>query len=106
MRAGWVPSSESERQAALLELDLVHGEAFPDLDRLVALANDVCGANLAALTVHDAQRAYQVSTSYGFRDTMPKEECLCQAVLARGQTVAIPDVRVDRRTAEARYTIS
>jgi PAS domain S-box-containing protein len=106
MRAGRDPSGESERQAALLELDLIHGEAFPDLDRLVALANDVCGANLAAFTVHDSQRAYQVSTSFGMRDTMPKEECLCQVVLARRQTVAIPDVRVDRRTAEARYTVS
>ena len=57
-------------------------------------------------TVHDAQRAYQVSTTFGMRDAMPKEECLCQVPLARGQTVAIPDVRVDRRTAEARYTNS
>jgi len=106
MRAGRDPSGESERLAALLELDLIHGEAFPDLDRLVALANDVCGANLASFTVHDAQRAYQVSSSWGARDTMPKEECLCQVPLAREQTVAISDVRVDRRTAEARYTVS
>jgi signal transduction histidine kinase/CheY-like chemotaxis protein/GAF domain-containing protein len=106
MRAGRDPNGEGERLAALLELDLIHGEAFLDLDRLVALANDVCGANLAAFTVHDAQRAYQVATSFGVRDTMPKEECLCQVPLARAQTVAIPDVRVDRRTAEARYTVS
>ena len=106
MRAGRDLSGESERQAALLELDLIHSEAFSDLDRLVALANDICGANLAAFTVHDEQRAYQVSTSFGSRDTMPKEECLCQVPLARAQTVAIPDVRVDRRTAEARYTVS
>lgn len=106
MRAGRDPSGENERQAALLELDLIRGEAFSDLDRLVALANDVCGANLAAFTVHDAQRAYQVSTTFGTREAMPKEECLCQVPLARAQTVAIPDVRVDRRTAEARYTVS
>ncbi len=106
MRAGRDLSGESERQAALLELDLIRGEFFPDLDRLVALANDVCGANLAAFIVHDTQRAYQVSTTYGLHETMPKEECLCHVVLARAQTVAIPDVRVDRRTAEARYAVS
>jgi PAS domain S-box-containing protein len=106
MRAGLDLTGEGERQAALLELDLIHGEGFPDLDRLVALANDICGANIAAFTVHDEQRAYEVSTSYGARDTMPKTECLCLVPLSRGQTVAIPDVRVDRRTAEARYTIA
>ena len=65
MRAGRDLSGESERQAALLELDLIHGEAFSDLDRLVSLANEICGANLAAFTVHDEHRAYQVSTSFG-----------------------------------------
>ena len=99
-------SGETERLAATLELDLLHGGEFPELDRLVAMAGDVCGANLAAFTVHDQQRAYQISTSYGSRETMPRDECLCSVVFARAQTVAVPDVRVDRRTAEARYAIS
>ncbi|MDP3737958.1 MAG: ATP-binding protein [Hyphomonadaceae bacterium] len=100
------PRRESETLAALFELDLLHGEAFPDLDRLVALANDICGANIAALTVHDEQRAYQISTSYGVRDTMPKAECLCSVPLARNQTIVAADCRVDRRLAEARYVVN
>lgn len=100
------PRRERETLAALFELDLLHGEAFPDLDRLAALANDICGANLAALTVHDAQRAYQISTSFGARDTMPKVECLCTISLARNQTIVVPDCRVDRRMAEARYVVN
>jgi PAS domain S-box-containing protein len=96
---------ESETLAALFELDLLHGEAFPDLDRLVLLANDICGGNIAALTVHDAERAYQISTSYGTRETIPKTECLCTVSLARNQTVVVPDCRVDRRMAQARYVV-
>jgi PAS domain S-box-containing protein len=97
---------EQERLAALFELDLLNGGSFPDLDRLVTLASDICGANLAAFTVDDAQRAYQVSTSFGARDTMPKDECMCSPALERNQTVHSADARVDRRLAQARYVLA
>lgn len=97
------PGGERERLAALFELDLLHGGAFPDLDRLVKLAEEICGANLAAFTVHDQQRAYQVSTSYGLRETMPREECMCSLSLERNQTIAAPDAAADRRLSKARY---
>ena len=91
------PSGEQARLAALFELDLLHGGPFPDLDRLMMLAADICNANLASFTVHDSQRAYQVSTSFGARETMPKDECMCSAALERSQTVHSADARVDRR---------
>lgn len=99
------PGNEEARLAALFELDLLHGGAFPDLDRLMMLAADICNANIAAFTVHDAQRAYQVSTSYGLRDTMPKDECMCSSALERNLTVHSVDARVDRRLAQARYVV-
>ncbi len=97
------PGGEQERLTALFELDLLHGGAFPDLDRLVTLAEEICGANLAAFTVHDRQRAYQVSTSYGLRETMPKNECMCSLSLERNQTIASPDATADQRLSQARY---
>jgi PAS domain S-box-containing protein len=100
------PGGEQQRLAALFELDLLHGGPFPDLDRLMMLAADICNANLAAFTVHDAQRAYQVATSFGTRDTMPKDECMCSAALERNQTVHSADARVDRRLAQARYVVA
>jgi PAS domain S-box-containing protein len=99
------PGWEQMRLAALFELDLLHGGPFPDLDRLTALAADICNANIAAFTVHDASRAYQVSTSYGARDTMPKDECMCSPVLERNKTLHSADARVDRRLAQARYVV-
>lgn len=102
MKAGDL-GGQQERLAALFELDLLHGRAFPDLDRLVKLAEEICGANLAAFTVHDQQRAYQVSTSYGLRETMPRDECMCSLSLERNQTIAAPDAAADRRLSKARY---
>lgn len=99
------PGNEEARLAALFELDLLHGGEFPDLDRLMMLAADICNANIAAFTVHDAQRAYQVSTSYGLRDTMPKDECMCSSALERNLTIHSADARVDRRLAQARYVV-
>ena len=99
------PGWEQMRLAALFELDLLHGGLFPDLDRLTTLAADICNANIAAFTVHDASRAYQVSTSFGARDTMPKDECMCSPVLERNKTLHSADARVDRRLAQARYVV-
>ena len=100
------PAGQQERLAALFELDLLHGGEFPDLDRLVMLAADICSANVAAFTVHDASRAYQVSTSFGARNTMPKDECMCSPVFERGATITTPDARADRRFAAARYVVN
>jgi PAS domain S-box-containing protein len=99
------PGGEQGRLAALFELDLLHGGAFPDLDRLVMLAADICGANIAAFTVHDAQRAFQVSTSFGARETMLKDACMCSPVLECNATIATPDARADRRFAAARQVL-
>src|SRR5262245_56491291 len=94
---------DRERLAALLELDLLHGEQFPELDRLVALAADICNANIAAFTVHDDQRAVQVSTSFGERLTMPRSQCICSITLSSGQTVVLADARADAATARFRH---
>src|SRR5690348_14441194 len=90
---------DRERLAALLELDLLHGEQFPELDRLVSLAADICNANIAAFTVHDDQRALQVSTNFGERLTMPRSQCICSVTLAAGQTVVLSDAQADTSTA-------
>ena len=100
------PEKEQARLTALAELDLTNGEPFVDIDRLVSLAAEICGGNLAAFTVHDAQRAYQVSTSWGSRETIPKEECMCSASLETGDTIHTPDARSDPRFATMRYVLA
>lgn len=99
------PDSDAYRRrlAALEELDLTGSGPFEDLDRLVSLAADITGANLAAFTVHDAEAAHEISSSFGARGVMPKSECMCAAPLASGRTVHVADAAADPALAAARY---
>lgn len=98
-------ASEQLRLDALFELDLLGGGPFIDIDRLVNLAVEICGGNLAAFTVHDAAWAYQISTSWGQSDTIPKAECMCSPSLETNKTVHTPDARLDARLSTMRYVL-
>jgi PAS domain S-box-containing protein len=91
------------RVAVLRDLDVLSGGDYPGLDRLIALAADVCDANLAAFVVNDGAHAYQLSTTFGTRETMPGPECMCTPILDAGATLISDDARHDRRFAGARY---
>jgi PAS domain S-box-containing protein len=98
------PDRAQRRVAVLRDLDVLReGGEYPGLDRLIALASDVCDANLAAFIVQDETTSYQLSTSYGHAEAMPAAECLCTSVIATGRTVLVDDARKDARFAHARY---
>lgn len=99
------PAVGQDRLAALQELELTDDDPMEDLDRLVLLAADICGANLAAFTVHDATTAHEVSSSFGERATMPKQECMCSTPLASNQTLHVVDAMADPRLASTRYVV-
>ena len=99
------PAAGRDRVAALQELELTYGEPIKDLDRLVLLAADICGANLAAFTVHDATTAYEVSSSFGARTRMPKRECMSTTPLASNEILHVADAASDPLLASARYVV-
>ncbi len=100
-------ASEQQRLEALFELDLLGGGPFIDIDRLVNLAAEICGGNLAAFTVHDGERAHQVSATWGWgqAETIPKCECMCSPSLEANATVHATDARVDPQLAKMRYVL-
>lgn len=101
------PDRVQRRIAVLRDLDVLHeGGEHPGLDRLIALASDVCDANLAAFVVQDEATSYQLSTSYGHAEAMPSAECLCTSVITTGRTVLVDDARKDPRFAHARYVVA
>jgi len=100
------PAAALDQLAALKELELIHSDPLADLDRLVLLAADICGADLACFTVHDGATAHEVSSSFGPRASMPKLECMCSIPLASGQALHVADAAADSRLAAARYVAS
>lgn len=104
--AAWTadpPRASDDVGATLRELDLIGKGRFADLDKLVMLALDICGGNLAAFVVHDAGTAHEISSSFEAPCSMPQAECMCWAPLELGATVQVPDAAADPRFAGARY---
>jgi PAS domain S-box-containing protein len=91
------------RLVALRELDFADGESVPQLDRFVELVADICGANLASFTIHDETRSVQIATSFGERETIPRETCICSVSLNEGVFLSVSDARADPRTATMRH---
>lgn len=98
--------AEQARLAALQELSLTDAGPFENLDRLVNLAADICGANLAAFTVHDAVRAYHVAATFDATETLLRSECMSSTVLGLRHPVLIADAQADPRFVNARYVIA
>ena len=98
-------ASEQQRLEALFELELLEGGPFIDIDRLVNLAGEICGGDLADFTVHTAERAHQISTSWGQADTIPKAACMCSLSLETNKTVHVSDAPLDARLAGMRYVL-
>lgn len=98
--------AEHTRLAALRELDLTTAGPFEDLDRLVRLAADITGANLAAFTVHDETQAFHVSATFEATETLPRSDCMSSTVLGLRQSVMVADAQTDSRFASARYVVA
>ncbi len=100
-----IPSAgeEAARLAALYELDLLHHQALPELDRLVRLAADICGAELAIVTVFDDRNSLQVSIVGGEPATMPRGETICDLTLSEKSSLLIADARIDPRAASTAF---
>ena len=81
-------------------LDTLPEEPF---DRLASLARDLTGAPMAFVNVVDARRSFWkscigVTVQDGEPTELPLEESFCQYVVATGEPLVLPDVRLDDRT--------
>lgn len=85
------PANEAQRLAALLELDLLETRRFPELDRLTALAADVCGAEISVITLHTFDEGIQISSSTGVvpHGTVPRGDTYCTHILLKPRTLVI-----------------
>lgn len=91
------PDNEEARLESLFELDLLKGERFPELDRLTALAADVCCAELSVITLHTADEGVQISASTGEmpHGTVPRGDTYCTHILLKPRTLVIADAAYD-----------
>jgi PAS domain S-box-containing protein len=91
------PENEEARLESLLELDLLDGQRFPEMDRLTALAAEVCNADLSAITLYDANDGVRVSVSSGElpNGPVPRGDTVCTHILLKPHTLVINDATTD-----------
>ena len=91
------PENEAARLESLLELDLLDGQRFPELDRLTALAADVCSAEISVITLYTEDDGIQVSANTGDvpHGSVPRGDTFCTHILLKPHTLIIRDAATD-----------
>ena len=88
---------EQDRLDSLRSYDILDTPSESAYDALTALAAQVCGTPVAAVTLIDADRQW-FKSKHGFDvQEMPREVSFCSEVVADGAAMIVSDARVDPR---------
>lgn len=101
------PENDDERVKALLATNILDGHARDDLDGLAKRAAAVFDVKFAVISAVDADDEYIIGQSVDLpgtrtRDgtdmiTMPRDEAICDHVVAEGETLIVSDTQRDPR---------
>ncbi|WP_051201490.1 AI-2E family transporter [Paracoccus aminophilus] len=104
------PENDAARVEALLETDILDGHARDELDALAKRAADVFNVRFAVISAIDADREFIVGQSMELpgeltRDgtemiVMPRDDAICDHVVASGETLVVNDTERDPHFAE------
>lgn len=84
--------SEKSRLVALSELQVLNGEAQPQLDELTQLAAEVCGTPMACLNLVAEERVWHKSRVGWRAASTPRVESYCALAVEQCQPLVVPDV--------------
>lgn len=107
MQIADAPENDSERIEALKATEILDGHAREELDALAKRAADVFNVKFAVISAIDADEEYIVGQSMELpgkrtRDgtdmiVMPRDEAICDHVVASGETLVVNDTERDPR---------
>lgn len=91
------PTAEAERQAAVDSLGILDTPADERFDRIVALARDVYGTEVAVFSVIDRDREWHKSTVGTDIDELARSSSFCSHTIRARGAMVVPDLRLDER---------
>ena len=95
-----LPYNETDRIAALYELDVLDSEPEKDFDDIVALASSVCGVPMSLVSLIDTDRQwFKARVGTDLTETSRDMSFCAHAILGRDLLV-VPDARQDARFAD------
>lgn len=99
-RAAAKPVDEAARLLALTELEILDSAREQRFDSIVALAAEICGTPIGAITLIDADRQWiKAALGVGGLKETPREASVCTHAILGDGTLVIPDLTKDARTA-------
>jgi PAS domain S-box-containing protein len=96
MQAPSLPANEAERLAALEQYQLLDTPPETLYDAITALAREIAGTSMAALTLIGSDRQW-FKSSIGLPRETPREIGFCSHVVAEGAALVIGDASRDQR---------
>jgi len=104
------PENDDERVKALLATNVLDGHAREDLDALAKRAATVFNVRFAVISAIDAADEYIIGQSIDLPGTktkdsagmitMPRDEAICDHVVAKGELLVVEDTQRDPRFAD------
>ncbi|GAA2505312.1 GAF domain-containing sensor histidine kinase [Winogradskya humida] len=95
-----LPANETDRLAALYELDILDSEPEKDFDDIVALASTVCGVPMSLVSLLDADRQwFKASVGTDLTETA-RDISFCSHAILGKDLLVVPDATQDPRFAD------
>jgi len=91
------PRDEAERLLALASYEILDTTPEEAFDRVVRLAVQVYGADLAYIAFIDATQQWIKAANIGLPQVIPRRRSICDAIVATGEPLVIGDLRTDDR---------
>ncbi|SHI35206.1 PAS domain S-box protein [Wenxinia saemankumensis] len=88
----------ADRRAALAGYGILDTPPEAEFDDIVQLAGEICGTEIALITLLDGRRQWFKAQVGADRSETPIEQALCVHTLNEGATLVIPDLTADPRT--------
>lgn len=97
MPAPPIPADETERLAALHELDILDTAREPEFDALVRIAAQLAGCPIAAITLVDADRRWVKANVGTIAPQIPRAHAFCSHGILEPAPLVVPDAQADER---------
>jgi diguanylate cyclase (GGDEF)-like protein len=88
---------ESDRLAALQTFDMLDSPREEDFDRVTRLVQNIFGVKIATISMIDAHRLWYKSVRGMSVTEIVRKDTFCEIPVATGQSLVIPDTRLDTR---------
>lgn len=100
-----IPSNEADRMDALVGLRVLDSPSDPHLDEIVAMAADLCGTSMAAITLVDGDRVHSIAAHGVTSIDTARDAAFCAHTILGESPLVVADAARDPRFFDSQLVI-